>query len=105
MRPHRQLAVTFVWLAFIAHGLPDRPLDLQALQFASISEVYIPQERGSIPLSAKPSAPLGPKQRKSTPELGGAGLGSATTSAPVTCNAANASSQACYTATQQGRGK
>jgi hypothetical protein len=63
------------------------------------SEVYIQQSRGHVG--------AGPKtQSKLTPELTGVvGVPAATTgpTAPVTCNAQNASSQACYTATQQAR--
>ncbi len=104
MRPHRELAITIAWLAFAAQGLNNRSLELPGLQFTSINEVYIRQETRRIPLGLKPPVTVG-AQRKGTPELGGRGLGSAPTSAPVTCNSSNASSQACYTATQQGHAR
>jgi hypothetical protein len=62
------------------------------------SDVYIQQSHGRVG--------AGPKtQSKLTPELTGVGAPAATAgpTAPVTCNAQNASSQACYTATQQAR--
>jgi hypothetical protein len=104
MRPHREFVITIAWLAFAGHGLDNRSLDFPGLRLTSINEVYIRQETGRIPLNLKPSISLG-AQRKGTPELGGRGLGSAATRAPVTCNSSNASSQACYTATQQGRAR
>ncbi len=104
MRPHRELAITIAWLAFASHGFDTRALDLPSLQLTSINEVYIRQETGRIPLSFRPSISLGAR-RKATPELGASGLGAGPTSSPVTCNASNASSEACHTATQQGRGR
>jgi hypothetical protein len=103
MRRHREFVITIAWLAFAGHGLDDRSLDLPG-RLTAINEVYIRQETGRIPLVLKPAISLG-AQRKSTPELRGSGLGPAATSAPATCNSANASSQACYTATQQGHAK
>jgi hypothetical protein len=61
------------------------------------SDVYIQQSHGRV-------AP-GTKGQKPTPEATTTPLqGTAGPTAPVTCNAQNASSsQACYTATQQAR--
>ena len=60
------------------------------------SEVYIQQSHGRV-------AP-GTKVQKSAPETTGVPSGGAAPTAPVTCNSQNAaSSQACYTATQQAR--
>jgi hypothetical protein len=68
----------------------------------SSPEVRVEQARGTLPPSAK-TIDSGAKSLKGTPE-GGATTGtSAGSSAPVTCNQQNASSQACYSATQQAR--
>jgi hypothetical protein len=64
---------------------------------AASSDVYIQQSHGHV-------APGTSVQGKPIPELTGAGAPATTgPTAPVTCNAQNASSQACYTATQQAR--
>ena len=106
MPAHRGLviwAACFVILAPISG--PHNDLGLSKLQIISFSEVFIQQERGRIPITLRPPANL-LQPRKSTPEMGGAGLGTTQGgAAPVTCNASNASSPACYTATQQGRGR
>ena len=106
MPAHRGLVIwlaSFVVLAPICGHHDD--LGSSGLQVASFNEVFIQQERGRIPVTLRPPANL-LQPRKSTPEMGGAGLGTAQGgSAPVTCNASNASSPACYTATQQGRGR
>jgi hypothetical protein len=60
------------------------------------SDVYIEQSRGRVAPGIKiPGKP--------TPEGTGAAIPSTGPTAPITCNAQNASSQACYTATQQAR--
>jgi hypothetical protein len=60
------------------------------------SDVYIQQSHGRV-------APGIKMRGKPTPEATGASAPSTGPTAPVTCNAQNASSQACYTATQQAR--
>ena len=60
------------------------------------SEVYIQQSRGRV----MPGASI---LTKPPPESTTAVSPNAPPTAPVTCNAQNASSQACYTATQQSR--
>jgi len=64
------------------------------------SEIYIQQARGRV----TPGANI---QTKPTPETTATTTTTvapaAAQTAPVTCNAQNASSQACYTATQQAR--
>jgi hypothetical protein len=60
------------------------------------SEVYIEQSRGHV----SPGATI---LTKPPPESTTAVSPSVTPTAPETCNAQNASSQACYTATQQAR--
>jgi hypothetical protein len=63
----------------------------------AVSDVYIQQSHGRVAPGTKIPA-------KPTPELTGVGTPATTgPTAPVTCNAQNASSQACYTATQQAR--
>lgn len=81
-----------------------RILTVAAATLASVaafagSEVYIQQSRGNVApgttVMVKPppetAAPAAAQQSADTPR------------APETCNAQNASSQACYTATQQAR--
>jgi hypothetical protein len=67
------------------------------------SEVRIEQARGNLPAGAA-AADVRAKPVKGAPE-GGANSGATApgSSAPVTCNQQNASSPACYSATQQGR--
>jgi hypothetical protein len=60
------------------------------------SDVYIQQSHGRV-------APGTKIQSKPPPEKTGASIPSTGPTAPITCNAQNASSQACYTATQQAR--
>jgi hypothetical protein len=62
------------------------------------SEIYIQQAKGRV-------APGANIQTKPTPETATTTTvaPAAAQTAPVTCNAQNASSQACYTATQQAR--
>ena len=61
------------------------------------SEVYIRQSSGRV-------APGSNIQTKPPPEASTATAAPSTSpTAPETCNAQNASSQACYTATQQSR--
>jgi hypothetical protein len=62
-----------------------------------VSDVYIEQSHGRV-------APGTKVQAKPVPEAtGGVAIQGAGPTAPVTCNAQNASSPACYTATQQAR--
>ena len=63
----------------------------------AISDVYIEQSHGLVSPGVKVPA-------KPVPEAtGGGAIQSTGPTAPTTCNAQNASSQACYTATQQAR--
>lgn len=77
--------------------------DIAPLQFSrapatvlAASEVYIQQSRGHV----SPGASI---LTKPPPESTTAVSPSVTPTAPETCNAQNASSQACHTATQQTR--
>jgi hypothetical protein len=64
----------------------------------AISDVYIEQAHGRVSLKDKFDAKV---PVKPTPEtIGNSNTGQ---QAPDTCNSQNASSQACYTATQQAR--
>jgi hypothetical protein len=68
------------------------------------SEARVEQAHGNLPPGAK-TIDGGGKPLKGAPE-GGTGAGAATKTgptAPVTCNQQNASSPACYSATQQAR--
>ena len=69
---------------------------------AQASEVWVQQSRGQIsssPIVAEENKPV-----KAAPE-GAATTAAGSPTTPVTCNQANASSPACYSATQQTRGK
>jgi hypothetical protein len=61
------------------------------------SEVYIEQSRGHVSPGATILTKPPPETTTAAPAP------SITPTAPETCNAQNASSQACYTATQQAR--
>jgi hypothetical protein len=83
----------------VSANLPD----IAPAQFAhapstvlAASEVYIQQSRGHV----SPGATI---LTKPPPETTTAAPPSVTPTAPETCNSQNASSQACYTATQQAR--
>jgi hypothetical protein len=67
----------------------------QSTEVAS-SEVYIQQSRGLVAPGTKILKP--PPEATTTTVSPSSGP-----TAPITCNAKNASSQACYTATQQAR--
>jgi hypothetical protein len=75
-----------------------------SISAADASDVWIQQAHGTMPVGipAELNKPV-----KTTPEGTNAtptpAAGSPTT--PVTCNQANASSPACYSATQQAKGK
>jgi hypothetical protein len=62
----------------------------------AISDVYIEQTHGLVSPGVKVPA-------KPVPEAAGVVIQNTGPTAPTTCNAQNASSQACYTATQQAR--
>jgi hypothetical protein len=87
-------------IAIASATLPDIVRLACGLDIAvAASEVYIQQARGRV-------APGATIQTKPTPETTTATTTvapAAASTAPVTCNAQNASSQACYTATQQAR--
>jgi hypothetical protein len=65
------------------------------------SEARVEQAYGNLPPGAK-TIDAGGKGLKGAPEGGAAALKTGPT-APVTCNQQNASSPACYSATQQAR--
>jgi hypothetical protein len=73
-----------------------------ARQRRLVSETRIEQAHGNMPVGSKAIDGGGPV--RGVPE-GGANSGAAKTgpTAPVTCNQQNASSPACYSATQQAR--
>jgi hypothetical protein len=71
----------------------------------AFDEVHIQQETGRI--LNTPKAPLGPGSgtAKSAPEGSAVSTVPAGSISPNTCDPKNASSPACYTATQQSRGR
>jgi hypothetical protein len=90
---------TWTVIAMLSAVLPDiAPLQSSRAPSTALaaSEVYIQQSRGHV----MPGASI---LTKPPPESTTATTPSAAPTAPVTCNAQNASSQACYTATQQSR--
>jgi hypothetical protein len=72
-----------------------------AISAAQASEVWVMQAHGQI--SGSTAVAEQNKPVKPAPEGTATAAGSPTT--PVTCNQQNASSPACYSATQQTRGK
>ena len=90
---------TWTAIAMLSAALPD----MAPPQFSqppstvlAASEVYIQQSRGHV-------APGTSILTKPPPEATTAAPPGAAPTAPETCNAQNASSQACHTATQQAR--
>ena len=73
-----------------------------SMSAAQSSEVWVQQSRGRI--SGGATVAEENKPANAAPE-GSATTGSGSPSTPVTCNQANASSPACYSATQRTRGK
>jgi len=88
---------TWIFIAVVSIGLSDqvRAQSAPATRMAA-SEVYIEQSHGQV----SPGATI---LTKPPPEATTAASPSITPTAPETCNAQNASSQACHTATQQAR--
>jgi hypothetical protein len=94
------LAATICVVAFLVEPvscLEARSSDGQHQEAAS--DVYIEQAHGRVPAKGKSNPDVAVKP---TPEAaaGSAGTGQ---SGPATCNSQNASSPACYAATQQAR--
>jgi len=87
-------------IAIVSATLPDstRPRAASSITIAT-SEVYIRQARGRVTPGAIIQAKPTPETTSTTTTVAPA----AAPTAPETCNAQNASSQACYTATQQVR--
>jgi len=86
------LAIANPWIS------PASPFSFGTERPLAISDVYIEQAHGRISQKDKldAKAPVKP-----TPEaIGNSNMGQ---QVPATCNSQNASSQACYTATQQAR--
>jgi hypothetical protein len=73
-----------------------------SMSAAEASEVWVQQARGRI--SGGTTVAEENKPANIAPE-GTATTGSGSPETPATCNQANASSPACYSATQQTRGK
>jgi hypothetical protein len=81
------------------HAQMMGPADARNRRYAS--EARVEQAHGNLPAGAK-AIDGGARSLKAVPE-GGATTGVSGSSAPVTCNQQNASSPACYSATQQAR--
>lgn len=73
-----------------------------SMSAAQASEVWVQQSRGRI--SGGATVAEENKPANAAPE-GSATTGAGSPTTPVTCNQANASSPACYSATQQTKGK
>jgi len=69
----------------------------------SASEVWVQQARGNVLTGASPL--VDGKCVKTAPEGSSSSAANGSPSVPVTCNQQNASSPACYSATQQAKGK
>lgn len=90
-------AWTWITAAILSVALAADAISQSAAAADSASsDVYIQQARGRV----MPGANV----QKRAPEVTNSPIqNSAASTAPATCNAQNASSQACYTATQQAR--
>jgi hypothetical protein len=73
-----------------------------SISAAQASEVWVQQSRGQT--SGSPIVAEENKAVKAAPE-GAATTAAGSPTTPVTCNQQNASSPACYSATQQTKGK
>jgi hypothetical protein len=87
---------TWLAMAMLPVVFSEHAVEQSAPSAVAVSDVYIEQSRGRV-------APGTKIQSKPPPEANGAAIPSTGPTAPITCNAQNASSQACYTATQQAR--
>ena len=67
----------------------------------SVSEVWVQQARGNVLTGASPLEDG--KSVKAAPEGSSSSTTNGSPSVPVTCNQQNASSPACYSATQQAK--
>jgi hypothetical protein len=88
-----------------AQSADDRlDVDQAKIRKVAVDEVHVDQEKGRI--SAPVKSP-GAATNKGLPEIGSTTPTSVQTgpSSPATCDSKNASSPACYAATQQGRAK
>jgi hypothetical protein len=105
-KPARQLEAEMrtrivTWIAFaIASTAVLDHAQSQSVRFVQMaaSEVYIQQSRGHVTPGSSIMTKPPPEVTTTT-----TASPSAAPTAPDTCNAQNASSQACYTATQQSR--
>jgi len=70
---------------------------------AQASDVWIKQARGRMPGGTATSEDN--KPAKTVPEGGATTAATGSPTTPATCNQQNASSPACYSATQQAKGK
>jgi hypothetical protein len=74
-----------------------------SISAAQASEVWVQQARGRI--SGGAAVADENKPAKASPEGSAAAAASGSPTTPATCNQQNASSPACYSATQQTKGK
>jgi hypothetical protein len=107
----KRLFVLLIILAGVATACAQNPgdsLDMHQAEVrkVAVDEVHVDQEKGRISATTKPSVPAA-NANKGLPEMGSTTPTPVQTgsSSPDTCDSKNASSPACYAATQQGRGK
>jgi hypothetical protein len=74
-----------------------------SMSVAQASEVWVRQAHGLMPAGAPVAEENKPV--KSAPEGTATSAAAGSPATPATCNQANASSPACYSATQQTKGK
>jgi hypothetical protein len=100
-----RLLVPLIILAGVSTAFAQSGSDLDVTQAKSrkvaVDEVQVQQEKGQLHPKAKSSDPA--NADKNAPE--GTPPTPAGSTSPDTCDSRNASSQACYTATQQGHAK
>lgn len=71
----------------------------------AVDEVHIQQEAGRLSNTTKSPVPVVNASGKTAPEGAAVAATPAGSTSPNTCDPKNASSPACYTATQQGHAK
>jgi hypothetical protein len=101
-RERRMRTVPVVVCLFAGFAIQSGLGTADARQRRLASETRVEQARGNMPVGSKTIDGGGPV--RGIPE-GGSGAGALKTgpTAPITCNQQNASSPACYSATQQAR--
>ena|SRR5579871_408768 len=95
-----RIAVCGLWVGLVISMAPSMPA-------TQASEVWVKQSRGRISGGAAVTDDSKPNEGKpkTAPEGSSTAAAAGSPTNPATCNQQNASSPACYSATQQSKGK